>query len=164
MTFTASIDAPLQGTLRGLDIHEWRAAPAAFRSALAIAARQWEVGNLTFVMPSGQTVDIAGRTPGPHARLVIHDYRFFGRVMASADIGFGEGYMAGEWDTPDLQTLLEAFTFNFDHLERLADGNPIARLAHFLSHLGNRNSKSGSRRNILAHYDLGNAFYALPRS
>lgn len=160
MTYTASIDAPLQGALRGLDVHEWRAAPAAFRSALAIAARQWEVGALTFVLPSGQSLDIAGRTPGPHARLIIHDYRFFGRVMASADIGFGEGYMAGEWDTPDLQVLLEAFTLNFDHLERLVDGNPVARFIHFLAHLGNRNSRSGSRRNILAHYDLGNAFYS----
>ena len=80
-------------------------------------------------------------------------------MLASADIGFGEGYMAGEWDTPDLAALLEAFTANFDRLEKLVEGNPLMRAINFLAHLFNRNSKSGARRNIHAHYDLGNAFY-----
>jgi len=81
-------------------------------------------------------------------------------VLASADIGFGEGFMAGEWDTPDLSALLEAFTLNFDRLERLVDGNPFMRTVNFLTHMFNKNSKGGSRRNIHAHYDLGNAFYS----
>jgi cyclopropane-fatty-acyl-phospholipid synthase len=54
---------------------------------------------------------------------------------------------------------LEAFTLNFDRLEKLVDGNPLMRTVNFVAHLFNRNSRRGSRRNILAHYDLGNAFY-----
>ena len=92
--------------------------------------------------------------------LVVRDFRFVGRVLASGDIGFGEGFMAGEWDTPDLSALLEAFTRNFDRLERLVEGNPLMWTVNFLAQLLHRNSRKGSRRNIHAHYDLGNAFYS----
>jgi cyclopropane-fatty-acyl-phospholipid synthase len=68
--------------------------------------------------------------------------------------------MAGEWDTPDLSALLEAFTLNFDRLEKLVRGNPLARAVNRVAHALNRNSRRGARRNIHAHYDLGNAFYS----
>ncbi len=138
---------------------ELRAAPAAFRTAVSISRRNWDFGILTFVLPSGRELRIEGRAPGPHGRLVVKDFRFVSRVLAAADIGFGEGYMAGEWDTPDLAALLEVFTLNFDRLEKLVDGNPIVRALNFLTHAFNHNSKAGSRRNIYAHYDLGNTFY-----
>ena len=138
---------------------ELRAAPAAFRTAVAISRRTWDFGTLTFVLPSGRELRIEGRAPGPHGCLVVRDFRFVSRVLAAADIGFGEGFMAGEWDTPDLAALLEVFTMNFDRLEKLVEGNPLMRALNFLTHAFNRNSKSGSRRNIHAHYDLGNAFY-----
>jgi len=138
---------------------ELRAAPTAFRTAVAISRRNWDFGSLTFVLPSGRELHIEGRAPGPAAMLVVRDFRFVSRVLASADIGFGEGYMADEWDTPDLQALLEAFTANFDRLEKLVEGNPLMRAINFLAHAFNRNSKRGARRNILAHYDLGNDFY-----
>ena len=143
----------------GHDDPELRAAPAAFRTAIAIARRTWEAGTMTFVLPSGRSLSVEGPAPGPDGRLVIHDFRFVGRVLAGGDIGFGEGYVAREWDTPDLAALLEAFTLNFDRLEKLVDGNPLMRTFNFVAHLFNRNSRRGSRRNILAHYDLGNAFY-----
>jgi len=139
---------------------ELRAAPAAFRTALAIASRNWEAGSLTFVLPSGREVRIQGSSPGPDGRLIVRDFRFVRRVLASADIGFGEGFMAGEWDTPDLSALLEAFTLNFDRLERLVSGNPLMRWVNFLGHVLRPNDRAGARRNIHAHYDLGNAFYA----
>jgi len=142
-----------------LDDPELRAAPAAFRTAVSIARRTWDFGSLTFVLPSGRELRIQGGAPGPAGRLIVRDFRFVARVLASADIGFGEGFMAGEWDTPDLAALLEVFTRNFDRLEKLVEGNPFMRAVNFLAHLFNRNSKSGSRRNIHAHYDLGNAFY-----
>jgi cyclopropane-fatty-acyl-phospholipid synthase len=144
----------------GLDDAELRAAPAAFRTAVAIAQRTWETGSLSFILPSGRELRVQGALPGPEARLIVRDFRFVSRVLAGADIGFGEGYMAGEWDTPDLSALLEAFTANFDRLEQLVTGNPLMRTLNFLAHTFNRNSRHGSRRNIHAHYDLGNAFYA----
>jgi cyclopropane-fatty-acyl-phospholipid synthase len=144
----------------GLDDPELRKAPAAFRTVVKIASRNWEVGQLTFVLPSGREILIEGPSPGPHARLIVNDFRFVSRVLAAGDIGFGEGFMAGEWDTPDLSALLEGFTANLDHLTRLLDGNPMVRWLNYLAHALNRNDRAGARRNILAHYDLGNAFYS----
>ena len=143
-----------------LDDPELKKAPAAFRAAISIAGDNWDAGSLTFVLPSGRELRIEGRAPGPDGRLVIRDFRFVGRVLASADIGFGEGFVAGEWDTPDLSALLEAFTLNFDRLRGLVEGNPLMRTVNFLAQLLHRNSRRGARRNIHAHYDLGNAFYS----
>ena len=139
---------------------ELRTAPTAFRTAVAIAQRRWDRGSLTLELPSGREIHVHGRSGGPSGRLIVRDFRFVDRVLASADIGFGEGYVAGEWDTPDLAALLGVFTLNFDHLEKLVAGNPLMSAINALAHAFNRNSKKGSRRNIQAHYDLGNAFYA----
>ena len=139
---------------------ELRRAPAAFRTVVKVAAENWEFGRLTFVLPSGREVQIEGAKPGPDARLIINDFRFLTRVLTAGDIGFGEGFMAGEWDTPDLATLLEAFTANLDRLHRLLEGGAFQRMLNFFGHALRRNSREGSKRNILAHYDLGNAFYS----
>jgi cyclopropane-fatty-acyl-phospholipid synthase len=135
-------------------------APGVFRTAVRLAGRNWSAGSLTFILPDSQTIRLQGDTPGPDARLIVQDYRFVRRALVSGDIGFAEGYMAGEWDTPDLAALLGAFSANFDNLRRLACGNPLARLFHAFSHALHRNSRRGSKRNIHAHYDLGNDFYA----
>jgi len=139
---------------------ELKGAPATFRTALRIIARNWMLGSVTFVMPSGRELRIAGAEPGLSGRLIVHDFRFMRRVLSTGDIGFAEGFMAGEWDTPDLSALLEAFTSNIDRMQRLIDGNPLMRWVNFFAHLLNRNDRAGAKRNILAHYDLGNAFYA----
>ena len=144
----------------GPDDPELRRAPAAFRTVLKISSENWEYGRLTFVLPSGREVRIVGEKPGPTARLIVHDFRFLTRVLIAGDIGFGEGFMAGEWDTPDLSALLEAFTANLDRLHRLLEGNVLHRAINAVSHALHRNSRAGSKRNILAHYDLGNAFYS----
>ncbi|HEY1449209.1 MAG TPA: cyclopropane-fatty-acyl-phospholipid synthase family protein, partial [Caulobacteraceae bacterium] len=122
--------------------------------------RNWAAGSLTFVLPSGRDLRIEGPELGPDGRLIVHDFRFVSRVLASADIGFAEGFMAGEWDTPDLADLLEAFSLNFDRLEKLATGSPFMRAVNGVANALHRNSRRGARRNIHAHYDLGNAFYA----
>lgn len=139
---------------------ELRHAPAAFRTALRVAVENWAVGTLTFVLPSGKPLRIDGKTAGADAVIRIHDYRFIRRALASGDIGFAEGYMAGEWDTPDLSAVLEAFSQNFDRLTALVRGNPLMRAVNGLYHLFHRNDRRGSRKNIHAHYDLGNAFYS----
>jgi len=134
-------------------------APATFRAAVRIAAETCLFGGITFVLPSGREIPIRGAQPGPQARVEINDYRFMARVMAAGDIGFAEGYMAGEWDTPDLTAVLESASLNFDRIGQLSAGNPLMRMFNFFAHLLNRNSRTGSQRNIHAHYDLGNAFY-----
>lgn len=76
-------------------------------------------------------------------------------------IGLAESYMKGDWDTPDLQALLDWGMFNEKQLDKQFSSNWLFRKLNRLSHLLNNNSRSGSRRNIAAHYDLGNDFYRL---
>jgi len=119
-------------------------APAAFRAAVRVARENWRAGVVTLVLPSGAEIRIQGAAPGPHGRLVIRDYHFVSRALASADIGLAEGFMAGEWDTPDLSALLGALSVNFDHLARLVDGNPFMRAVNFLAHAFHGNSRRGA--------------------
>ena len=150
MTCEASLDAS-KGELHGR--------PTLFRSALRMLSQSWGEGALEVVLPSGRVMTIAGALPGPTARLIVRDERFMRRVMTSGAIGFAEGYVAGQWDTPDLPLLLQVFSLNFDRLHRLVAGRPLMRFFHGLMHARRRNTRKGSRHNIHAHYDLGNRFY-----
>jgi cyclopropane-fatty-acyl-phospholipid synthase len=135
-------------------------APRIFRTLVDLASRNWMHGRLVFVLPTGREVAVGGALPGPDARVIIHDYRFVRRALAGGDIGFAEGYMAGEWETPDLSAVLEAFSLNYDRLTELVTGNVFIRVLNAVRHRLHRNSRSGSKKNIHAHYDLGNAFYS----
>lgn len=134
--------------------------PRSVRMVLDLLARNWLHGSLDIVLPSGERRRIKGGEPGPAGCLQINSYHGLKRVLASAGIGFAEGYMAGEWDTPDLHALLEVLSLNFDRMRELVAGNPLVQFANAVGHALRGNSRAGSRRNIEAHYDLGNAFYA----
>ena len=127
---------------------------------LRLLAANWTIGTLTIQLPDGAVHVLEGREPGPRGVLRIKDFRFARRVLASGDIGFAEGYIAEEWDTPNLAALLEALVRNHENIRRLFEGNAAMKAINWLSHRLNRNSRAGARRNIHAHYDLGNAFYA----
>jgi cyclopropane-fatty-acyl-phospholipid synthase len=139
---------------------ELAGAPYAFRAALRLIARNWVIGSVTFVMPSGHEISIQGDEPGPDARLIIHDFRFIRRALAAGDIGFAEAYMAGEFDTTDLPDLLFVFAANWDRVHHVTMGNPLAWTINRIRHALKPNSRRGSKKNIHAHYDLGNAFYS----
>lgn len=134
-------------------------APTGFGFLIRILAANWRVGTLRLRLPDNAVHDLKGDTPGPRAELIVRDYRFAARVLRNGDIGFAEGYMAGQWDSPDLATLLEALVHNHEGIRRLFTGNPIANGFNWVRHKLNRNSRAGARKNIHAHYDLGNAFY-----
>ncbi len=134
--------------------------PKVVRTVFGMLAHNWMFGGLVIELPSGERLPLHGSQPGPQGVLLIRDYRALRRVLTGAAIGFAEGYMAGEWDTPDLHALLEVLSLNLDRLEGHIKGHPAVRLLDRVGHFLNRNSKTGSRRNIHAHYDLGNAFYA----
>ena len=127
---------------------------------LRLLSSNWTWGRLKLVLPDGSCHQLVGGQHGHSAVLNIHSRRAAYRVLEAGDIGFAEGYMAGEWDTPDLAVLLETLVNNYDHIRRLFDGNPLMAALHWIGHRFNRNDRRGSRRNIHAHYDLGNAFYA----
>ncbi|WP_374341508.1 class I SAM-dependent methyltransferase [Azonexus sp.] len=97
----------------------------------------------------------------PGVVLQVHDEAMFGRVLARGDIGLAEAYLDGQWDTPDLTGLLGLFAANRDALRRAVYGSWRQLLGARVRHWLNRNSRDGSRRNIMAHYDLGNDFYRL---
>ena len=138
---------------------ELAAAPLAFRTALKIIASNWSIGSVTFVLPSGQELYIRGDVAGPDSRLIVKDFNFIRRVLSAGDIGFAEAYMAGEWDSPDIPALLNVFAANWDRLHAVTMGNPLAWTINRIRHAFRGNTRQGSKKNIHAHYDLGNAFY-----
>lgn len=134
--------------------------PKVFALLVKLLSANWTYGRLTLTLPNGEVHRLEGDTPGPSAIMNVIDYRFAARVLANGDIGYAEGYMAGEWDSPHLAVLLETLASNYDHIRRLFDGNVVMLAVNWISHKLNRNSRRGSKKNITAHYDLGNAFYA----
>jgi cyclopropane-fatty-acyl-phospholipid synthase len=136
---------------------------------LSIVESRWleamariEFGQLTFVDPKGEVRVVTGPKPGPAARFEIKDWDVISSAVARGDIGLGEDYIAGAWESDDIEALFSLFLLNIDHLEGFAHGNWWNRLGFVLMNtVVRRNSESGSRRNIEAHYDVGNAFYSL---
>ena len=132
--------------------------PSHLRLLVPIASRlEW--GSLRIALPDGQIVDIRGREPGKHADVQIKSYRCLWRLMRAANVGWAEGYMADEWDSPDVAALLEVFARNADRMRDLYEGRSWTKLVNRILHFFNANTRTGARRNIMAHYDLGNAFY-----
>jgi cyclopropane-fatty-acyl-phospholipid synthase len=82
-------------------------------------------------------------------------------AVKSGDIGFAESYIQGDWTTDNLPRLLEFFIHNRQAVEAAIYGTWWGSLLYRIKHIFNRNSRSGSRRNIHAHYDIGNHFYRL---
>lgn len=137
-----------------------RGLPGIFRSALDTITRGWMAGDVTFVTPDGRALRLRSEAGGPSAIIRIRNFRFIRRALMAGDIGFAEAYAAGEWETPDLTAVLSVFSLNFQNLTHVTEGNPFVGVLNFLGHVLNANSRRGSRRNIHAHYDLGNAFYS----
>ncbi len=119
-----------------------------------------KIGTLTLHAPDGN-YQVFGTHAAPFAALHIHRWSVCAEVLKSGDIGFAEGYMAGDWDTPDLAALLRLLIANRTQIEGAIYGHWLGRLVYRIKHLLNRNNRSNSRKNIHAHYDLGNAFYEL---
>ena len=133
--------------------------PLAARQVLTLL-QKLQHGRLHLRLPDGSE-SVYGQGEQPNASLVVHDWGVFAAAMRSGDIGFAESFIAGEWETPDLCALLRVFIANRNALENVIYGHWWGQLAHRLRHWLNRNTRSNSRKNIHAHYDLGNAFYSL---
>jgi cyclopropane-fatty-acyl-phospholipid synthase len=135
----------------------------------SFVARRWldalsriECGTLTFVDPQGTDHVFTGGQPGPMALLRIHDWDAIRFAALRGDIGLGEGYIDGLWETDDIEALFSFFLVNLDHVEGFAHGNFLHRVFFVLMDtVARRNSVTGSRKNIQAHYDVGNEFYRL---
>jgi cyclopropane-fatty-acyl-phospholipid synthase len=136
------------------------AVPSAARAVLRLLSRL-RYGTLELRLPDGSTVRFGDPARGTAAALVnVSDWNVFVRAIRGGDIGFAEGFIAGEWDSPDLGALLSLLIANRDELERVVYGSWWGSLLYRAKHALNRNSRRGSAKNIHAHYDLGNDFYA----
>lgn len=121
-----------------------------------------EYGTLNFLAPDGTIHCFTGAKPGPRARFILHDWGVLRRAMERGDIAFGEDYIDGAWDCDDIEALVSLFLLNRPVMEGYANGHLFQRLALMLhNRVVRRNSLTGSRRNIEAHYDVGNDFYRL---
>ena len=136
-----------------------RDAPGAARTALKML-RRLKHGTLTLQLPDG-SLQRFGSGNAPMASLHLHNWKPCSAALRSGDIGFAESYIAGDWTTPHLTDLLELLIINRQKVESAIYGSWLGRLAYRVKHLLNRNTRANSQKNIHAHYDLGNAFYAL---
>ncbi len=118
-------------------------------------------GSLAVSLPNGEQAIYHGRQPGPAAAIRIERVRAFRRLLTGGDIGFARAYIDGDWRSDDLVALIEFAARNQQGIAQVARGSAMLRLLDRAVHLLRRNSRRGSRRNIAAHYDLGNDFYRL---
>ncbi|HMA15831.1 MAG: hypothetical protein ACM35H_03505, partial [Bacteroidota bacterium] len=127
--------------------------------ALDLAARLRR-GRLTVHLPDGRSRAFEGDEAGPAAEIQVRHPRTFRRLLSGGHLGLAEAYIDGDWDSPDLTALIALGAANQAALDRTLAGALFPRLASRLVHALRPNSRRGSRRNIAAHYDLGNDFYA----
>jgi cyclopropane-fatty-acyl-phospholipid synthase len=132
--------------------------PAAAR-VVALLLNEIRHGVLTVRWPDGQISEHGRGTP--YASIGIHDFEICSAVLKRGDIGFGESYMDGHWSADDLPALLGLFVANRDAIRKAIYGSVPARVLFNIKHWLRRNTVSQARRNIAAHYDLGNGFYRL---
>lgn len=118
-------------------------------------------GHLQLITPDQQALHFGDLSQVPSVVLHVHDWRACSKILRSGDIGFAEAYEAGWVTTPDLTAVLRLAVQNEEVLDKAIFGNRIMSLWYKLKHALRANTKEGSRKNIHAHYDLGNAFYRL---
>ncbi|WP_339947349.1 cyclopropane-fatty-acyl-phospholipid synthase family protein [uncultured Albimonas sp.] len=133
--------------------------PRWFASVFDVVGRI-ETGSMTFVLPDGRTFLARGERPGPDGIVLVRDPAVFARLIREGEMGFAEAYMDGAWDSPDLQAVLDVALINNETIARPFAGAGLVRMVERVRHWMNRNTRTGSKRNIAAHYDLGNPFYS----
>jgi len=127
---------------------------------------QFRVGRLELTMTDGQRLVFGDpQWDGPSAKMTIVQHRFFRRVILHGEIGFGEAYVDGDWETEDPASVVAFFIRNVEHNPSLSGSRlkvwwfntfrTAARFGHWLR----RNTRTNSRKNIHDHYDLSNGFY-----
>ncbi len=139
--------------------HLLRGAPLFFR-LLANAGEMLTYGVLVFTLPDGRKITFnSGVDTHEVAYIKIHNFVMARRVILGGIIGFYKSYADNNWSTPDLAQALYILARNADDIQSVLTAHPVLRTLNNFNHGMNKNTKSGSRKNIMAHYDLGNSFY-----
>ena len=125
------------------------------------------LGRLVINMPEGDTLVYGEGQGGANAELTVRSMDFFKKCVLYGDVGFGESYVDGDWETNDIDKVIEWMLINVENHPTLMSDKTKYKPVNFLkalnvlSSLSRKNSRKGSRRNIHEHYDLGNEFYSL---
>lgn len=118
-------------------------------------------GAIHATLPDGSSRKVGGRGQGPVARIHLKSWNALVRLATAGSIGWYEAWVAGEWDSPDPVVIFDLFMRNADTLGDVGRAKGPWRWAGRLLNIARRNSRAQARRNIAAHYDLGNDFYRL---
>jgi cyclopropane-fatty-acyl-phospholipid synthase len=154
----SSVSAIRLPGLRG----QWRSETIA-RKAMLSLLRRIRVGSLT-IHEGDETLHfgVADAVGEPHAVVNVHDPAAYRRVLTGGSVGSGESYMLGHWSSPELLEVIRLFCANMAVLQSMDSRTTVLRrLSMSVAHALNSNTRKGSRRNISAHYDLGNDFFSL---
>jgi cyclopropane-fatty-acyl-phospholipid synthase len=154
----ASPETSLAGSTFG---YFWPVFSSALRRPLLHFLRRIEIGTLTVTLPSGASIHHRGARPGPEAVLLVRRWRALWRMLLAGDLGLARAYMDDDCRSPDLRALLEFGARNAAARCKVPSDFPLAPNFGRIRHARRANTRRGSRRNVAAHYDLGNDFYAL---
>jgi cyclopropane-fatty-acyl-phospholipid synthase len=117
-------------------------------------------GSAELILPCGSRRVFKGPDEGAHATLRLHNFGVFWKSLRRGTVGFGESYIDGDFETPDLADLFRFFLDNKPDLTEAGRGWFKVRRRDKRFHKRRQNSVAGAKRNIVDHYDLGNDFYA----
>jgi len=137
-----------------------------YRTMVLSILKGFQVGKLTITLPDGEILKI-GSKPGKEANLKITNEAFFKKTALYGDIGFGESFVDGDWETSDLTALIQWVIGNIETSGVMSGskakniGFNLLETFNKVGHFFNRNTKTGSAKNISYHYDLSNEFYKM---
>ena len=126
-----------------------------------------QLGRLNLAMPDGRLLQIGTGEGQVEANIEIKTVSFFKRCLLYGDVGFGEAYVDGDWDTDNITNVIKWFLLNVENAPGLSGSkvNKIAvnilKVVNKLYHFKKANDIDGSKKNISAHYDLNNEFFSL---
>jgi cyclopropane-fatty-acyl-phospholipid synthase len=157
----ARADNSLPGTRRADTAWFDRVLGSVARRSVLDGLASWTTGRLTVVLPDGSSTVLGRADAEPHATVYIVKDRFFRRLLLHGDLGAGDAYIDGDWFADDLALVAELALRNQQHAPIDSPLSTLMNAADTWRHRRRRNTTAGSRRNIHAHYDLGNAFFSL---
>ncbi len=133
----------------------------AYRNMFISTMKMIRYGELTVTTPEGEELVFKGKESGPIANIKIKDWMMVKRLITRGDVGFAEDFIDGTWETDDLPALLTQCTMNISELDNFFHGHWWSKVLFAFINFVRSNTKRGSKKNIQAHYDLGNDFYEL---
>lgn len=121
-----------------------------------------KIGQLSVILPDATVMDFHGEKKGPKCEFKINDYKTLSMILKRGDIGLGEAYFMGLWDSKNVADFLTYCSLNLDHIKNNGNASILNRLMFYIyNQFVKMNTRHGSRKNIMAHYDISNDFYKI---